>query len=153
MNTRSPQSLLDAAERERQLQELAREDERQNRSLGGQSARRLRYRLLARTLNQPTEAQLPADFVYVTAARIEAEAMLRRRATRRFEIGLIAFFAAVFGICTIVAFTVFSGDWVAALASAPSIDAMRNPWLLTLLGCMGLSRLLEIRPSMRRVGW
>ncbi len=150
MNTRSPQWLFDAAERERQLQDLAREDERQDRSRDGHSARQLRYRLLARTLNQPIEAQLPADFVPVTAARIEAAAMQRRRATRRFEIGLIAFFVAVFGLCAIVAFTIFSGDWIAALASTPIMDAVSNPWLLTLLGCMGLSRLLEIHPSMRR---
>jgi hypothetical protein len=146
MNAHTPLSEPDAAEREQQLQDLAREDERQNRSHDGQSPRQMRYRLLARALNQPIEAQLPADFVHDTAARIEAAAMLRRRATRRFEIGLIAFFAAVFGICTIVAFTVFSAD----LASMPILDAVSNPWLLSLFGCMGLSRLLDIRPSPRR---
>jgi hypothetical protein len=147
-----PESLpdYDATEREWQLQELARDDERQGRDSTEQSARRLRYRLLARALNQPLETQPSTDFVHCAVAGIEAAAMLRRRATRRFEIGLIVFFAAVFGACTLLAFTVFSGDWDAVLTSTPVLDLAGNPWLLTLLGCMGLSRLLDGRGDKNR---
>jgi hypothetical protein len=134
-----------AGEREWQLQERALQDERLGRPVADASARLLRYRMLSRQLQQPLDVALPADFARIGAHRIEQEAALQKRLATRFRRRLLGAFALVYGSGTAAALLVYGHDWLPPFASVIAAHPQPFHWLLALLGCAAVSRLLDIR--------
>lgn len=138
----------DLREREWRLQEQARLDQKRGAPADG-TARALRYRQLARELEQPLDATLPSNFSYVQVMRIEAIAAERKRADRRFERRLRWGFVGGYGVLMLAGALVYRDDIVRWLDSSAFEGLVSNPWLPALLGCVVFAYLLRIRPR----GW
>ena len=138
MNTENRRASI---EREWALQERALDEERRRLPSAGEDARLLRYRQLSRTLRQPLEQALPADFASQVVQRIEADATAAEVRDRRFERGMIGVLVAVFGLAIGAAIAMIGTGWLQALA--PYARLLSNPWLFALLACVGVSRLFE----------
>ena len=95
--TTGSNSSNDLREREWRLQEQARLDQKLGVAAEG-SARALRYRRLARELEQPLDAALPSNFPHAQVMRIEAIAAERRRVDKRFERRLRWGFVGGYGV-------------------------------------------------------
>lgn len=135
----------DLREREWRLQEQARLDQKRGATPEG-SARALRYRQLARELDQPLDAGLPSNFSHAQAQRIEAVAAERRRAGKRFERRLAWGFIAGYGACMLVGALAYRED-IADWLGSPMVDGLvSNPWLPALVGCVVFAYLLRILP-------
>lgn len=135
----------DLREREWRLQEQARLDQKLGVAAEG-SARALRYRQLARELDQPLDAGLPSNFSHAQAQRIEAVAAERRSAGKRFERRLKWGFVGGYGICMLTVALVYRREIENWLGS-PAVDGLvSNPWLPALVGCVVFAYLLRIRP-------
>jgi hypothetical protein len=135
----------DLREREWRLQEQARLDQKRGAPADG-TARALRYRQLARELDQPLDATLPSNFSHAQVMRIEAIAAERRRADRRFERRLRWGFVGGYGVFMLAGALVYRDDIVGWLDS-PVIDGLvSNPWVPALLGCVVFAYVLRIRP-------
>ncbi len=140
-----PDDTNDLHEREWRLQERARLDQKRGAAPEG-TARALRYRRLARELEQPLDAALPSNFSHAQAQRIEAVAAERRRAGKRFERRLKWGFVAGYGVCMLAVALVYRGD-IAEWLGSPAVDGLvSNPWLPALVGCVVFAYLLRIRP-------
>lgn len=132
-------------EREWLLQEQARVDQKLGVAAEG-SARALRYRQLARELDQPLDAALPSNFSHAQVQRIEAVAAERRRADKRFERRLAWGFVAGYSACMLVVTFAYRED-VADWLGSPVVDGLvSNPWLPALAGCVVFAHLLRILP-------
>ncbi len=135
----------DLREREWRLQEQARLDHKHGVAAEG-SARALRYRQLARELDQPLDAALPSNFSHAQVQRIEAVAAERRRAGKRFERRLRWGFVGGYGICMLAVALIYRDD-IADWLDSPVVDGLvSNPWVPALLGCVVFAYLLRIRP-------
>ena len=135
----------DLSEREWRLQEQARFDQKLGVAAEG-SARALRYRQLARELDQPLDAALPSNFSHAQVQRIEAVAAERRRAGKRFERRLRWGFVGGYGICMLAVALIYRDD-IADWLDSPVVDGLvSNPWLPALMGCVVFAYLLRIRP-------
>ena len=136
----------DLSEREWRLQEQARLDQKLGVAAEG-SARALRYRQLARELDQPLDAALPSNFSHAQVQRIEAVAAERRRVGKRFERRLRWGFVAGYGACMLIGALVYRED-IVDLLGTPAFDGLvSNPWMSALLGCVVFAYLLRIRPQ------
>lgn len=124
-----------AAEREWLKQERAMHEERLGASPDDSDLHR--YRLLARVLSEPLDAELPERFAHDAAARIEAGERARKAAATRFEAALLVVLVAV-GLVLAGAAIVF-----AAPAGARALASLRldgNPsWLIALACCLAAS--------------
>ena len=135
----------DLREREWRLQEQARLDQKLGVAAEG-SARALRYRRLARELEQPLDAALPSNFPHAQVMRIEAIAAERRRVDKRFERRLRWGFVGGYGVFMLAGALVYRDDIVGWLDS-PVIDGLvSNPWVPALLGCVVFAYVLRIWP-------
>ena len=118
------------------------------RNLGLQlkAVRALRYRQLARELDQPLDAGLPSNFSHAQVQRIEAVAAERRRAGKRFERRLVWGFIAGYGAYMLVGALAYRED-IADWLGSPVVDGLvSNPWLPALVGCVVFAYLLRILP-------
>jgi hypothetical protein len=128
-----------AHEREWLAQESAMRRERLHLDPAGDDARGQRYRLLARTLREPLQDGLPADF----ATRVAARAAAAPASSTRFEFVLMIALAVAMMIAAGVVTATYGGEWLpsfSAILPAPQAPASR--WLLALAGCLGASWLL-----------
>lgn len=126
-------------EREWALQEQALEDERRGAPPIGDT-RRLRYRVLARTLRTLPDAALPSNFAYDTARAVEQRAREDARAFSRFRRRLLVAFALVYGACALLALA-----WLGVDALMPVRgDASSLRWLVALVACVGVPSLLRM---------
>ncbi len=140
-----PDSAHDPCEREWRLQEQARLDQKHGAAPEG-TARALRYRRLARELDQPLDAALPSNFSHAQAQRIEAVAAERRRAGKRFERRLGWGFVAGYGVCMLTGALIYRDDIMDLLDSPAFEGLVSNPWVPALLGCVVFAYLLRVRP-------
>lgn len=135
----------DLRECEWRLQEQARVDQKLGVAAEG-SARALRYRQLARELDQPLDVGLPSNFSHAQVQRIEAIAAERQRAGKRFERRLRWGFVGGYGVCMLAVALVYRGE-IAEWLGSPAVDGLvSNPWLPALVGCVVFAYLLRIRP-------
>lgn len=135
-------------EREWALQEQAFDDERRGAAPIGDT-RRLRYRVLARTLRALPDAALPSNFAYDIARAVERRAREDARAFSRFRRRLLLGFALVYAACIMLAIALSGVDAVLPLHGAHT-DASSMRWLLALLACIGAPQLLGVARAPRR---
>lgn len=143
MNTNDP-----LQEREWLLQERARADEESAVDAASGSARRLRYRLVARHLRDAPDASLPTNFAHATALAIEARMLREHRDEARFRRALFGAFVLVYGACMAVAVFAYARDAFTGLMSTLS-NASGGMWLVAFIACIGAAKLFD---TLRRVG-
>jgi hypothetical protein len=131
----------DAHEREWLAQERAWRHERLGLDPAGDDARVRRYRLLARTLRQPPDEALPADFARQVAAR--ADARHRPAAGTQPESVLVLVLAAIMLVAAMVVTVRYGSRWLPSFATVlPGPGSSASSWLLALCACIGASYLL-----------
>jgi len=127
------------SEREWLAQERAMRRERLHLDPAGDNARGRRYRLLARTLREPLQDSLPADFAQRVAARVAAAPA----STTRFEFVLMTALAIALVIAAGVVTSMYGSEWLPSFRTIlPAPQAPADRWLLALAGCLGVSWLL-----------
>jgi hypothetical protein len=144
-----------AREREWQAQERALRAERLRTDAASDDARVLRYRVLAHALRQPSVEALPADFARDVARQIDATVADASQMPddgtavypfdAPFERNLLRALVAAFGLSIGIVIALYAGSWMAPTRDAVLIIAgvLKNPWLLTLAGCIVLSAALQ----------
>jgi hypothetical protein len=128
---RSPQD--EAAEREWALQEQAVQAERLHLD-PTDNASVLRYRAIARTLRQPLDENLPADF----AQHVATLASRRAAIEMRFELYVSCTLLGVLMAMLVTLVTLYGGAWLQLAQSSLPVHALMNPWLLALAACIAL---------------
>lgn len=129
-----------AEEREWLAQERAMRRERLHLDPAGDDARSQRYRLLARALRTPLPDILPPDFAQQVSARVSAPARPPAMALER------ALTSALVGVLLLAGVTVtflYGNPWWASFKMLLPAPAAAQ-WMLSLLGCLGLSWVLGL---------
>lgn len=136
----NPPPFDDAShEREWLAQENAMRRERLCLDPAGDDARSRSYRLLARTLREPLQHDLPADF----AQRMAAYVAVASAPALRFEFVLMTVLAIALVIASGVVTAMYGSQWLPAFSAIlPAPQAPASRWLLALAGCLGVSWLL-----------
>lgn len=142
-----------AREREWLAQERAWRHERLGLDPADDDARVRRYRLLARTLRQPPDDTLPADF----ARQVAARAVTRRRSSAgaQPESVLVLVLVAIMLVAAVVVAVQHGGRWLPSFsAMLPAPGSSTRSWLFALAACVAASCLLaprqQHRPDSRR---
>ena len=134
-----------AAEREWLKQERALREERLGTPPPPGDADMQRYRLLARALSEPLDAELPARFAHEAAARIEAGERARKAAANRFEAALVAVVAALGAVLAGAAIVLAAPAGARALASLHPGGNLA--WPIALACCLAASGAWRRRAS------
>ncbi|WP_266171169.1 hypothetical protein [Dyella subtropica] len=142
MNHDPHQPDNDAIEREWQAQERAWRAERLGLDTNG-DAHLLRYRLVAHALRQPLDQQLPLDFAHDVAALAHAQARRHKAADMRIEKALSYVLLGILMIALVALIIAHGHEWLRASEAVLPPHMLSNPWLLMLVGCVVLSRVLE----------
>lgn len=135
----------DAAEREWLKQERATREERLGTPPPPGDSDMRRYRLLARALSEPLDAELPERFAQEVAACIEAGEQARRAAASRFEAALIVVLAALGVVLAGAAMVLAAPAGVRALALLRPGGNLS--WLIALACCLAASGAWRWRAS------
>ena len=132
MNAKHPRPGTDAFEREWQLQERARRDERGELAGDPDIAA---YRRVARALRQPQPDRLPSNFAYTVAALAE-RGLRAARLDTRLEQALVRALVAVMVLGALVVAVLFGRDWLAAL---DAFGTGASGWVATAVACVALT--------------
>jgi hypothetical protein len=114
-----------------------------------------RYRMLARTLRAPLPDALPTDFAHEMALQIKSAQRPGNAAIdaspvamTSFERRMLGLLIAAFGLALGAVIAVCSTDALGSLVALGHSSArlIGNPWLLSLMACVVVSRALDTWP-------
>ncbi len=133
----------DPADGEWQAQERALRRERVRAPLEQGTPREQRYRLVARMLAEPPVENLPIDFAASVARVARAQEAVVMARERRFENRLTVALSAVLAVAAIGVMVLYGKQLVAAWAPLSHTSSTVTEWVYVVIGCMGLSLLLQ----------
>ncbi len=133
-------------EREWQAQEAATDCVRSGGSLHELESMSASYVALVRTLHEPIDVQLPADFARRVAMLANAHAPAAEIESH-LEQRLLLILIAVLGIAALAVSVVYGGNWLGTSVDFAS-RLVKPSLLLTLVSCLGISVLSQQLPRM-----
>lgn len=144
-----PVAPFDDAAREREwlAQEHAMRRERLQLDPRHDDARTQRYRMLARSLRQPLDEQLPADFAQQLAARLGP---VRKRFGTPFEFTLIFVLGLALLAGSAIILLPYGRLWWYSMLAWSQSPTPSISLLLALAACMGLTGLLGYAPTAKK---